>query len=108
MIMSLLVPSLFLMACSVIVTRGVERVMPETIPGVVLTGIVSAILLWIIAGALFGWLYVIREAQVSPYLGSGSGLSHLASMGGKAALIWLPLLLITTVTVPRRWKTNVW
>ena len=108
MFVALVIPSLMLMVLAVAVTRAVERAMPETVPGLILTGIISAILLWIISGAMFGWMYVIREAQVSPYLGTGSGLRHLATIGAKAALLWLPLMLITVVTAPRRWKTNTW
>ncbi|MBS0125780.1 hypothetical protein [Thetidibacter halocola] len=108
MIVALLVPSLILIALAILLTRAIERMMPETVPGMVLTGIVASILMWLLSGAMFGWFYLLREAQVAPMLGTGRGMRHLAALGGKAALIWLPIVLITVATAPRRWKTNTW
>jgi hypothetical protein len=108
MIASLLVPSLILIALAILLTRAVERMMPETVPGLVLTALVASIMMWLLSGVLFGWLYLLREVEVAPMLGTGRGMRHLATMGGKAALIWLPIVLITVATAPRRWKTNTW
>jgi len=108
MVSSLLIPTVVLMGLAVLVTRLVERVMPETMLGLALTALVASGVLWALAGGLFGWLYLSRAPELAPILGAGSGLRHLAGLGAKAALIWLPLVLITVATAPRRWKTNVW
>lgn len=108
MVLALLIPALALMVLAVVVTRLVEWVVPETVPGLVLAGALACAVMWVLAGALFGWMYLGREADLAPVLGTGSGLRHLAGLGAKAALIWLPMVLITVVTAPRRWKTNVW
>lgn len=108
MIQALLLPTLLLMVAAVLVTRLLEHVVPETIAGlVVLAGLASAAC-WAVASALFGAIYILQAAQIAAVLGTRGGLGHLLALGGKAALIWLPLVLITVATAPRRWKTNTW
>ncbi|MBV7395148.1 hypothetical protein [Mameliella sediminis] len=110
MIVELFLPAIGLMLITALVTRGVERLMPESLPGLALTAVVSALLVWGIASGGFALLYVMRDARVLALMEQtpATSTSHFLSLGASAALIWAPVLLLTVTTAPRRWKTAVW
>ncbi len=108
MLMSLALPTLVLMTLAVLVTRGVEALMPESVPGLIATALLSALLLWALATGLFALLYLWQDARISALLGDARGWAHMSGLGASAALIWAPLMLLTVATAPRRWKTAVW
>jgi len=110
MVMGLLLPFLALMAMTVLLARGVEAVMPETITGIVATAVVAAVLIWAAAALGFAGLYFIESPQLVAVLGEAPAASvqYFLNLGAKAGLIWGPVLALVIVTAPRRWKTNVW
>lgn len=108
MITGLLLPTLALMALAVLIPRSIERWTPETLFGLALTAFLGAIALWLCSGLLFALLYNWQDPRVLDLLGQSRGAAHLATLGLKAAIIWAPMLLLTVITAPRRWKTNVW
>lgn len=110
MILQLLFPALGLMLVSVLVARGVEALMPESIGGIAATFAISALLVWLLASAGFAGLYTLEDPRVLALLGEtpSASVRHFLRLGASAALIWAPVLLITVSTAPRRWKTAVW
>ncbi|WGW04432.1 hypothetical protein [Tropicibacter oceani] len=108
MLLGLALPVVILLILSVLVTRGVEALMPESMAGIVATLIVSALLMWGIAAGLFAGLYLWRGVTVAAVFGAPEGWRHFLWLGGRAALIWAPLVLLVVVTAPRRWKETVW
>lgn len=108
MVLSLALPTLVLMAAAILVARGFEAVLPETIPGMVACALLSALVLWLLSAAGFGLLYLWQDARYAVLFGDGRSYRHLAALGAKAALIWAPLVALTVVTAPQRWKTATW
>ncbi|KUF10610.1 hypothetical protein [Pseudoponticoccus marisrubri] len=110
MITALLLPTLALMALAVLVTRGIEALVPESPAGLAAIAVLSSLALWLLSAAGFAGLYLIRDAQIAVVLGAApqAGLRHFLGLGAKAALIWAPLVLLVVATAPRRWKTATW
>lgn len=108
MLIGLGAPVLILMALALLTTRLVEKVAPETLAGLVILGLVSALLLWPLSAGVFAALYVFRGVETAALLGTAGGLHHFLTLGAKAALVWAPIVLLVVTTAPRRWKTNTW
>lgn len=110
MLLTLGLPVLGLMILAVLITRAVETVAPESIVGLVATGAVAGLLCWAMSAAGFAWLYHAQDPEILTRIGlrPADGVAHFMTLGAQAALIWAPLVAITVVTAPRRWKTAVW
>ncbi|WP_136443205.1 hypothetical protein [Pacificoceanicola onchidii] len=108
MLVSLALPAIILMIAAVAAARALERLMPESLLGLALTFVLSAVLTWALASGLFALLYYWRGASLATTLGEAEGWRHMAGLGLKAAVIWAPLLALTVATAPRRWRHNVW
>lgn len=108
MVVEILLQIVGLGVLTVLVTRGVEALMPETVTGIALTGIVSAVLVWLLASGGFAALYAMQDARVLAVLDQGPAIGHFLRLGFSAGLIWAPVLLLVVTTAPRRWKTAVW
>ncbi|GGF62659.1 hypothetical protein CDZ97_16930 [Mameliella alba] len=110
MILQLLLPVLGLMLVTVLVTRGVEAILPESLGALAATTVISALLVWLLTSAGFALLYTIEDARVWDLLGQApsASLGYFLRLGASAVLIWGPVLLLVVSTAPRRWKTAVW
>lgn len=110
MILSLALPAILLIAAAILVPRGLEPVVPESLGGLVLLGVLSAMALWALSGLGFALLYHLRGATFALLAGENAApaFRHFAALGLKAALIWLPVLVLAVSTAPRRWKTATW
>jgi hypothetical protein len=110
MVVQLLLPVLLLMAATVGVARLVEARMPETLGGILAGLAISAVLALLLSAALFAAIYARGDPRILDLLGQAPqiGLAHFLGLGAKAGLIWGPVLLLVTVTAPRRWTTNTW
>lgn len=108
--LSLTLPALLLVALAVIVPRLLERAVPESLAGLVLLGLLSALALWLMSALGFALLYRLQGPDVVALLGARpvDGLGHFLRLGAKAALIWLPVMVLAVSTAPRRWRTSVW
>ena len=107
MLVSLALPVLTLMAAAVVVTRLLERAVPESVMGLGLLAALAGGVLWALSAAGAAALYASGAVPLS-VLAEPRGLSHLAGQGAKAALIWGPLVALTVVTAPRRWRHATW
>ena len=110
MILSVVVPVLLLGTLAIIVPRVFEALLPESVTGIALTGLLSTVVLWLLASAAFALLYAIEDARVLKLLADvpSAGVGHFLQLGINAALIWGPVLVLVLTTAPRRWKTSVW
>lgn len=110
MILSLALPAVLLIAAAILVPRGLERLVPESLAGLVLLGLVSALVLWMASGLGFAVLYHWRGASLALLMGetAAPAFRHFAVLGLRAALIWAPVLVLAVSTAPRRWKTATW
>ena len=107
---TLVLPALLLIGFAVLVPLAVERRMPETLIGLLVGGMVSALVVWLLSAVLFAGLYALQGPGVlhTLRLSPGAGLAHFLKLGAQAALIWAPILLLVVGTSARRWKEAVW
>jgi hypothetical protein len=110
MILSLIAPVVGLALLAVLVPRGIERLVPETIVGIGLMAVLSAVVLWLLSAGGFALLYLYQDSRILTLLADtpGAGSDHFLRLGANAALIWAPVLILVVTTAPRRWKTAVW
>jgi hypothetical protein len=108
MVMTLALPVLGLICAAVVVTRVLERVVPESIAGLVLLAVLASGVVWGLAVAGFAVLYLWQDARLAGLLGEAAGMRHLAGLGAKAVLVWGPVVALTVVTAPQRWRHAVW
>lgn len=108
MITSLALPAALLMTGAVLVARGFEALLPESVAGMLACAALSSLTLWLLSGAGFAAHYLWQDARVAALMGDGRGVAHFARLGAKAAIIWAPLVALTVITAPRRWTTAVW
>lgn len=106
MVLGLLIPAVILGLLALLVTRGVERLLPETLGGIALTALVSCGLMWLLSALLFAVWYLLQAPGAAALIGSGA--RHFGLLGLKAALVWGPVVALTVSTAGRRWKTNTW
>jgi hypothetical protein len=85
------------------VPPALGRVLPEGVGWLVLNGILSAVVLALIAAVGFVLLYgeaggpVWREA---PW--------HFALLSARSALLWAPILVLSLANLPRGWTEAEW
>ena len=58
MLLTLALPTLLLMALAVLVTRALERVVPESMAGLAMLALGASVCLWLLSAGLFGLLTV--------------------------------------------------
>lgn len=110
MTIGLILSAVALATAAILVTRLIERVVPETLPGLGLLAVVAFVTMWLVSALGFAVAYQMQDAQVLTLFGAqpGAGARHFAGLGVKAGLIWAPIVLLVVVTAPRRWKNAVW
>lgn len=109
MLLGLALPTILLMMAAVVVTRGLESVLPESLSGMALTALLSSLALWLLSSAGFALLYMAEGAPLAALgLTEGGTITHFLSLGARSSLIWAPIVLLVVVTAPRRWRTSRW
>ena len=101
---------LALIALAILLPFLLARFTPETLGGLVLTGLLSAILLTLAAAAYFFLSYLNANTAILELAGVAprSTLLYFLELGLGSALIWAPVLVLAISYLPRRWKENVW
>ena len=109
MLLGLALPTILLMMAAVVVTRGIEAVLPESLPGMALTAVMSSLALWLLSSAGFALLYMAEGAPLAALgVTEGGTITHFLSLGARSSLIWAPIILLVVVTARRRWRTSRW
>ncbi len=109
MLLGLALPTILLMLAAVVVARGIESVLPESLTGMALTALLSSVALWLLSSAGFALLYMAEGAPLAALgVTEGETVTHFLSLGARSTLIWAPIILLVVVTAPRRWRTSRW
>ena len=87
MITGVLLPVLGLLLCAAVIPIGVERWMPETIAGMVATGVVSAVLMTLLSAGYFLWAYASQDTRLLDAIGIAPGESVALEPGGLHAML---------------------
>ena len=94
------IPLALLGAGGALVPLLIYRFHGPTLGALVLNLLASAMLLFVGGTLVFGVLYVIEGADLSRR--PGAAVLHLARLGASAALVWLPILLLTGLVLGTR------
>jgi len=110
MMLGLLLPVAVLVAAAILVPRGLERMVPETLGGLVLNGAVSALVLILLSAGYFFLAYLWRSTALLDLIGIAPGqtLGHFLRLGFGAGLIWAPVVVLAVSTAPKRWREAEW
>lgn len=110
MILGLALPVALLVAAAILVPRALERVVPETLPGLILNGVLSALILTALGTGWFLLSYLWRSTAVFDLLGlaPAATLAYFLKLGLGTALIWAPVLVLAVASAPKRWRVATW
>ncbi len=101
--MNLVLPLVGLAVVAWLVPWVLGKLLPEGVIWLLVNGVLSALLLAVVAAAGFVWLYgeaggvVWREA---PW--------HFVLLSAKAGIVWGPVMVLSLSALPKRWKRAVW
>ena len=101
--MNLVLPLVGLAVVAWLVPWVLGKLLPEGVIWLLVNGVLSALLLAVVAAAGFVWLYgeaggvVWREA---PW--------HFVLLSAKAGIVWGPVMVLSLSALPKRWKEVVW
>ncbi|TFL17294.1 hypothetical protein [Jannaschia formosa] len=103
MFVDVVFPLLGLALLAWFVPAGIGKLLPEGVGWLVVNGLVSFMLLAIVAASGFVLLYgeaggaVWREA---PW--------HFVLLSARSALLWAPILVLSLANLPRKWTEAEW
>jgi hypothetical protein len=101
--LNLVLPLVGLAVVAWLVPWVLGKLVPEGVIWLLVNGVLSALLLAVVAAAGFVWLYgeaggvVWREA---PW--------HFVLLSAKAGIVWGPVMVLSLSALPKRWKRAVW
>nr|WP_243730857.1 hypothetical protein [Rubellimicrobium sp. CFH 75288] len=106
----LLVPAIALAALGWVVPRLLARIWPEGVLALLALAFAAAVAMTGVAMGFFLLLYLWQGVPLADLAAAGWGplLRQLARLGLISALLWAPLLLLSVMGLPRRWRTRTW
>lgn len=106
----LVLPALLLGVVGYLVPRLLARLLPEGVVPLLVNGLFSTLLCWVLASGFFYLLYLWQGAPLVKI-----GLPDLAAiaqffgrLGLASALIWAPVMLLSLSGLPRKWEHETW
>lgn len=106
----LILPALLLGVVGFAVPRLLARVLPEGVTPLLVNGLLSTLLCWLLAAGFFCLLYLWQGAPLAklglPDLGTVA--LFFGRLGLAAALIWAPVMLLSLSGLPRKWVHETW
>ncbi|SEW29714.1 hypothetical protein SAMN04488515_2101 [Cognatiyoonia koreensis] len=102
-----LVPALVLAILGWVVPQLLAKIMPEGVAALVAIGVLSLLILLVLATLTFALLYAVRghEVQNMAFL---AALFLFGRAGLLSAIIWAPVVAISTANLPRHWTKETW
>ena len=93
-----------------LVPRLLSLVWPEGVVPLMLLALVAAMLMTLLAMAVFAALYVARGVPLAMLWepGAGAFLLHFLRLGAASALLWAPILILSVAGLPRHWTRATW
>ena len=107
---SLIVPALILAFVGFAVPRVLGRLLPEGLWPLLLNAFLSTIVMFVLSGALFVCLYVLQGMPLDQVLmpGIAANVVFFGRLGLAAAIIWVPIMLLSLAGLPRKWVDTTW
>lgn len=111
MLTSLILPVGLMAVIGWVVPRLLARVFPEGAWPLIWLGGTAFVLCLALSGMVFAVLYMIGGAPVGEMLaevGLWPTLWHFAKRGMLSAIVWLPIMILSTAQLPAKWTSETW
>lgn len=107
---SLFLPALFLAILAFAVPRLLARILPEGVWPLLINAFMSSLLLFMLSAGFFFCLYLWQGVSVAELMepGLAKNVVFFGSLGLSAAIIWLPILILSVAGLPRKWVKETW
>ena len=107
---SLFLPALVLAILAFAVPRLLARVLPEGVGPLLLNAFLSTVLLFALSAGFFFCLYLWQGVSVTRIMepGLASSVVFFGKLGLSAAIIWLPIMILSVSVLPRKWVKETW
>lgn len=107
---SLIFPALCLGAMGWFVPKGIARFWPEGVGWLAALGVVSSVVMTALGAAFFAAFYVIRGVPLADLAATGGGalLGEFVRLSLMSGLLWVPLMILSIMYIPRGWVREVW
>jgi hypothetical protein len=109
-ILGVALPVIVLAALAVLVPRLMERAVPESLGGLILNGVGSALVLSVLSAGYFAAAYAMRSSALLDLAGIAPGrtAAHFLRLGLMSGIVWAPVMVLAVASAPKRWKEAVW
>ena len=106
----LVLPALILGVVGYLVPRLLARILPEGVVPLLVNGLLSTVLCWVLASGFFYLLYFWQGAPLAKFSLPDLGAAALffGRLGLASALIWAPVMLLSLSGLPRKWVHETW
>ena len=106
----LFLPALVLAVLGFVVPRILARALPEGVGPLLLNGLLSTILLFLLSALFFLCLYVWQGVSMARLAepGLAANVVFFGRLGLMSALIWAPIMLLSVAGLPRKWVKETW
>lgn len=107
---SLFLPALVLAVLGFLIPRLLARILPEGVGPLLLNAFLSSLLLFMLAAGFFFCLYLWQGVSVAQLMepGLAKNVVFFGRLGLSAAIIWLPILILSVAGLPRKWVKETW
>ena len=107
---ALLLPAFALAVVAFIVPQVMARFLPEGVGPLMLNALLSILVVFVLSGALFYGLYIRQgilalEFSVPDFWAT---LLFFGRLGAMSGIIWLPIVLLSVASLPRKWVKETW
>ncbi len=107
---SLILPAFGLGLLGYLVPRVLALLLPEGVKALMLNGLLSTLLTYLAASALFVLLYQSQGAELTVLTTTGwlEFVVFFGRLGLISALIWAPIMILSLAGLPKRWIHETW
>ena len=107
---AIVIPFLAIALIAWVVPKLLGMVFAEGVRPLIILTLFATLILFAVSGGLFMVLYVVQGAPLAELAGGGwlMNVVFFGRLGLSAAIIWVPIMLLSVSGLPRHWKEETW
>ncbi len=102
-----ILPMILLLVLGWFVPQGLAKIMPEGVAALFILAGVAFCILFALSAAIFAWLYASRGAPLDAF-STVRAVAHFGRLGLLSGLFWLPVMILSVASLPRKWVKETW